>query len=471
METPGMSRRQLLAGSAAVLAHAALSKTARAQSKTEVSGDYYDWQKTMKPETPWLRNYSQIYQSGLFLCQRDGDGAVKKVYLTFEQALDAIRKIDNLTLGIPKIIFLVGWQFNGHDSGYPSWSVVNEHLKRPQDATALDSLRWLMVSAREYHTTVTLHINMFDAYRDSPLWKVYDENNIIIKDAHAEPIEGPRYDDMQSYQISYAQEWKLGYAQKRIDALLRMLPELKEAGTIHIDAFKSIQGVRPSDPISSPLLGYTIEDELAAQRKILRYWRMNGVDVSTEYAANTIDPDPFVGLQVGPNCLDIDKLLDIDWYHKPAKFLGFPPDLMAAAPCAQDGSKHDWHVLDYDQLLSRFCMQIVPWYYRNNPLPKEERFNFSPDYFSDVFILALWRPWTLLAYSTNGNYDFRKLPKTLVPKARTWRLPKSWHEVSSVKVSKITVDGQLPLSVTPVQNGTISLLLSKGEAVAIEKNS
>jgi hypothetical protein len=51
---------------------------------------------------------------------------------------------------------------------------------------------------------------------------------------------------MQSYQISYAQEWKLGYAQKRIDALLRMLPELKEAGTIHIDAFKSIRGVRPA---------------------------------------------------------------------------------------------------------------------------------------------------------------------------------------------------------------------------------
>jgi len=207
---------------------------------------------------------------------------------------------------------------------------------------------------------------------------------------------------------------KLGYAQKRIDALLRMLPELREAGTIHIDAFKSIQGVRPSDPISSPLLGYTIEDELAAQRKILRYWRMKGVDVSTEYAANTIDPDPFVGLQVGPNCLDIDKLLDIDWYHKPAKFLGFPPDLMAAAPCAQDGRRGDWHVLDYHQLLSRFCMQVVPWCYRNNPMPKEERFNFSPDYFSDVFILALWRPWTLLAYSTNGNYDFSKLPKTLV---------------------------------------------------------
>ena len=86
METAGMSRRQLLASSAIVLAHAALSKTALAQTKTEVSGEYYDWQKTMKPETPWLRDYSQIYQSGLFLCERDGDGAIKKVYLTFEQA-------------------------------------------------------------------------------------------------------------------------------------------------------------------------------------------------------------------------------------------------------------------------------------------------------------------------------------------------------------------------------------------------
>jgi hypothetical protein len=73
--------------------------------------------------------------------------------------------------------------------------------------------------------------------------------------------------------------------------------------------------------------------------------------------------------------------------------------------------------------------------------------------------------------STSGTMDFSQWPKTFVPKARSWYLPKSWLEVSSVKVSKITIDAQVPHSVIPVQNGTIPLLLAKGEAVAIKKNS
>jgi hypothetical protein len=52
------------------------------------------------------------------------------------KALDVIRRIDNQTLGIPKIIYLVGWQYNGHDSKYPAWFGGNETLKRPQDANS-----------------------------------------------------------------------------------------------------------------------------------------------------------------------------------------------------------------------------------------------------------------------------------------------------------------------------------------------
>jgi len=50
--------------------------------------------------------------------------------------LEVAKKIDTLTLGLPKIACLVGWQYSGHDSKYPSWDVVNERLKRPEDATA-----------------------------------------------------------------------------------------------------------------------------------------------------------------------------------------------------------------------------------------------------------------------------------------------------------------------------------------------
>jgi hypothetical protein len=463
-------RRQFLAGSAACVAHLAFAKHGFAQATSEVSGEYYDWQKTMRPESPWLHDYTQTFQTGLFLCQRNGQGLVKKVYYTFEDALGVIQKMDNLTVGIPKIVIIVGWQFNGHDSRYPSWSVVNERLKRPQDKTALESLKWLMASAKKYNTIVSLHINMFDAYSDSPLWKEYDENNIILKDVHGEPIKGFFYDEMQSYQISYAQEWKTGYAQKRIEGLLRMLPELQEAGVIHIDAFKSIQGVRPSDPISSPYLGYTIDDEIAAQRKILRYWRSKGIDVSTEYAANTIDPDPFVGLQTGSNCIEIDNLLEFDWYHKPANFMGFPLSLFTAPPCShQPEKKADWRGIDFADFLKDFCNRILPWYYRNNPLPKEEGFSFSPDYYGDVFLPAFWRPSTIIAYSNYGNWDYSKNSK--ITKARTWHLPKSWGHGTGVRLSTITTDGLKPLHHVPVNNGAIEFLLKAGDCVTVERDA
>ena len=94
--------------------------------------------------------------------------------------------------------------------------------------------------------TVSLHINMFDAYEDSPLWKEYLEKDIIAKDSGGHPLKGEVMDapgatpriDTQSYQIGYAREWELGLAQKRIDGLVAMLP-IQEAGTIHIDAFHS----------------------------------------------------------------------------------------------------------------------------------------------------------------------------------------------------------------------------------------
>ena len=94
---------------------------------------------------------------------------------------------------------MVGWQYSGHDSKYPSWDVVNERLKRPEDATALDSLKWLIKEAKAYHTTISLHINMIDAFEESPLWSEYLARDIIAKDAAGKPIKGEVFDGMQSY--------------------------------------------------------------------------------------------------------------------------------------------------------------------------------------------------------------------------------------------------------------------------------
>lgn len=69
-------------------------------------------------------DYSQTWVSKMFLSKPDPKGGCI-VNLTFEQALDVIRATDNLSLGIPKVVYLVGWQYNGHDDKYPAFFDAN----------------------------------------------------------------------------------------------------------------------------------------------------------------------------------------------------------------------------------------------------------------------------------------------------------------------------------------------------------
>ena len=142
---------------------------------------------------PFYRDYYQTLVLKLFLGM-EGEPVERlakeplfqrkhDVICTFEEALEVMRKTDNLTRGIPKIVYLVGWQKGGHDHGYPSWAEVNPRLKRAQDANALESLRWLIREARKLHTTVSLHLNMVDAYRQSPLWDEYVAKDCFAKDS------------------------------------------------------------------------------------------------------------------------------------------------------------------------------------------------------------------------------------------------------------------------------------------------
>ena len=108
------------------------------QTEADVSGEYYDWTKTKQPERPWILPYHQTLVMKIFLAEKQANDGCK-VFLTFEQALEVIKRLDTITLGIPKIVYLVGWQHNGHDSKYPDWSVVNPRLKRsrmPRQLTA-----------------------------------------------------------------------------------------------------------------------------------------------------------------------------------------------------------------------------------------------------------------------------------------------------------------------------------------------
>ena len=246
-------------------------------------------------------DYSQALMGKLFLCQAHFDQKCKlrdngkqTVYMNCEEALEAIKGMDAITLGLPKIIYLVGWQYNGHDSKYPAFFECNEAVKAPGDENARQSILKLMEEAQKYNTTVSFHINMYDCYDDSPLFEKYKADDVLA-----------RYDDGAyihsdwGWCISYARDWATGNAQARLDKLCELFP-ISQSGTIHIDAFHScnpipvLEGdevrIQAMTPIS-PYHGITMEEEVEAQKNIIRYLDAKGIDVTTEFCPN----DSFLG--------------------------------------------------------------------------------------------------------------------------------------------------------------------------------
>ncbi len=238
-----------------------------------ISGENYEWKKTLEPERQYIHDYTKTLTYKLYLASVNETLDGTEVVMTFEGALDKIKAIDKMTKGIPKIVYLVGWQFYGHDSKYPAWNGVNEALKRDEDKSGYDSLLWLMNEGYKYNTTVSLHINVQDAYMDSPLWDEYVKNDLLSKNADGTLLKGDVWANQQAYIISYKQEWDKGFLKKRIDDLCNFLP-IQKAGTIHIDAMHAE---------ADPGHGFSIEDIQEARNKIVRYWRDLGVDVTTEF--------------------------------------------------------------------------------------------------------------------------------------------------------------------------------------------
>lgn len=282
-------------------------------SVPDISAAPYDWQKTLQPERPWLHHYEKSVTYKIYMADvnETHDGTI--VHISYARAAEMIRTVDLLTPGVPKIAYLVGWQYDGHDSKYPAWHACNEALKRPCDACARDSYLWLFEEAKKYNTTLSVHVNMFDAYEESPLWDTYVREELIARNADGSLLKVGVWNNHQAYAISYPREWQSGYARKRIDELCALLP-IREAGTVHIDALH----VK-----ADPGHGFTLEDGRGARRQILRYWRDLGVDVTSEFLYyDTPDWAPREESTVGliPYAYHLSQTLE-DYLARPASLV------------------------------------------------------------------------------------------------------------------------------------------------------
>lgn len=496
------AKNRITSGNAPVVTLAGNQVTGREGGIATITALYSSGSQTLTATTditvrPYYRDYHQalvmklmmgmegepverLRKEPLFARQHD-------VICTFEQALEVIRNTDNLTNGIPKILYLVGWQKGGHDHQYPAWDEVNPRLKRAQDATALESLRWLIREGRKYNTTVSLHINMVDAYRHSPLWDEYVKRDIIAKDKNGKLlVAGMQIQGDSMYHVSYTREWDQGLGQKRIDALIEMVPELKEGKTIHVDVF--VAKGEHEETISpwhakKENGGIDIYKEVETQRKIFKYWRAKGFDVTGEGIFWAHPPgEGFTGLQ--PMSW---------WYPDDAAYQLGTPEMLSARGRTSRKDDGDFRfgssmqgeeifLKDKDNLpgfMAQFCRTTLPWYY----LSRLSRVGMAGDtlFYSegvragvenghriirkgsfilrdndDFFVPALWQGKQIMAYSENG-YEKRR-----------WLLPAEWKGISRAAIYEIGIDGRKLLEKGKVLTGNaIELSLRPGTAVVI----
>lgn len=452
----------------------AIPNTFEIANQDSISGERYDWTVTGQPERPYMLDYHKsILMKMLMANYVDGKFQVN---INYKEALENVIAIDKLTRGVHKIIYLVGWQYDGHDSKYPAFFEFNEKLKRSEDATARDSYFWLREEAKKYNTTISVHINLNDAYENSPLFEKYLSNDLFNKWGDGSFQTNGVWGGLQSYSVNLQKEWNMGLTKKRIDRITELL-DLKNSKTIHIDAFF---------PRESPYHGVTRKDNTVIMRKIFRYWRNLGVDITSELFAMHREDDNFIGLQPAAWCVDLS-----------AETRSKTPPYIAAGGISADGLTRNFEKeflfgsnmlgehnfsgsnTNFSQFRNDFATQTLVYLYLNTH--KVENYNaenkvvtYSDNLIvdwnsksykkngilvredNDIFLPAVWLKKEIIAYSQNGYTE------------KIWTLPSGWEDVQTISVFSLDHNGLSQKRIINVVNGQVKLSIGKNQILSLQ---
>ena len=238
------------------------------QGQTPVG--WIDAAKSLRREVKGSANplYRDAYIYKIF-CDSPGS----RDFTTFDDAVHLIRKIHELAPWLKQIVYLVGWQYEGHDTGYPATDRFNQRLG------GLDGLRRAAEAAAKYNAVLSYHDNFDDAYRTSPQW----DENFIARNAEGGLQLGGVWAGGQSYILAFNK-----YSQKAgVERVRRTVSQMPVRDSYHIDVLSAV----PMRRDYHPQFPESTSDSLAGKCAIVREFNRLGVDVTSEgFTA------PFVGV-------------------------------------------------------------------------------------------------------------------------------------------------------------------------------
>ena len=415
--------------------------------------DYRLWLNRQFPEPKQFYKNCIVYK---MKCAEPG-----RVYTTFKQALEIVKAVYNLTDGMPQIAYLVGWQYDGHDTGYPSLDKINEKLGSREELLDL-----IKLAKEQYNCIVSYHINLDDAYMDHPGW----DPGIMCRDIDGSLLPWEVFNGKISYHICHTKDVESGKFFGRIKEMMKVAPFEQ---TIHIDAFRNTNCSWEQD-------GYigVMEELECGVKPILEYFNSIGVDVTTESV------DRF-GIESAGLFSTIWHMYDPQLYHgkilgggRGTNTLAFGMGTSLDFDLDYDMYKNNWGLVT-DQI---FLGSILYQLYLTREMTQFRRYDEEKrvcltfgndietiiDYEKD-HLKVKWGE-SVIAFDGNrfipiGNaiYAYSKKGGNF-----TWRLPEGW-ENAGIRAIQLTAEGKRTEAQVSINKSEITITLEPGCPVKLTK--
>lgn len=435
--------------------------------------DYQLWMNRRLPDA------DPMYTKGIWYKVFNAEKE-RGVLTTFKETLEIVRMICHVTDGMPQIAYLTGWQYDGHDTGYPSINRINPKLAENPERAA-EELQELVRAARErYNCIVSYHINLDDAYVDAP-----DFNpDLLSRDPDGAARIWLDTAKQRAYHICHTKDVESGDVFRRIDDFLRTVPVTR---TVQVDAFRNTNASWEPNGYIGPL-----EELVCGMKPILAYFRERGIDVSTEGQNGMPIEDGGVfgaywhyspslhyhGKVVGGGSVDMNA---VAWgkgasFDSDVLYRGAPTRLLGEQFHANDfvaGWERIVDIIFLGSLLYQFYLarEMLEWREDEEKVYIRYADGVTVNIRKDEQQLAV--RWGRLAIADN---DDRFIPLrdriylySRYGADRSWPLPPDWLETSIAAV-RLEADGGRPPMAFELANGEIRLRLDPRSPVMLTRS-
>jgi len=423
--------------------------------------DYCDaanWEGDKRINGPDLYKETLVYKIYL------DDPTRERPLRTFEQCLEVIRAIHAVSGGLRQIVYLVGWQYNGHDTGFPEPTYINPRVGGDE------GLRALVETARQYNTAISIHSNLDDSYEHFP----GHNPELLSRDPQGRLylwFNNDHFGGLNVYSINHTLQVETGYIHRQIEQTLSLVPlEV----SIHFDAHRAYNETWLPD-------GTHIDAECEVQRGLIpirRLFQQRGLDITTEggehglihlYRWEWIMPDWHFGYVMAM------AHSRVRFYHRP----GYIRDALGRVFIWEETDAVTYESLThnfysqwmYAELLQRKPMTgyrvgqwdetIEAWfaddtYVSSGRQPEQLFARFEGiDIARGRDRFLPWRDDTIYVYSPTGGQQ-------------SWTLPQAWAD-NTIRAAHIYEKGEAEAAAPTIEDRQITLEVPAGVAVALRR--